>query len=47
MASFTHDGRRYFLVWLAAKAQSVYGLLVEENGQWQARFHPRDYSLLC
>ena len=47
VASFVHDDRRYFVVWLAVKTQSLYGLLYQEDGRWQARFHPRDYSLLC
>lgn len=48
VASFVDAGQRYYVVRLALKAQTVYGLLYRDgDGNWQARFHPRNYSLLC
>lgn len=47
VSAFVHDTRQYYVVRLALKVQTVYGLLFHDRGGWRARFHPRDYSLLC
>ena len=46
-ASFVHGGRTYHVVRLGIKAQTIYGLLYQDDGQWHARLRPRNYSLLC
>jgi len=47
IAAFTHDNQTYYVVRLALKVQTVYGLLFRDAAGWHARFHPRDYALLC
>ena len=47
MARFGAGGLDYYLVRLGIKAQTVFGLLFQQGGAWQARFRPRDYALLC
>ncbi len=47
LASLAHGEQTYYVVRLAIKAQTIYGLLYEDGGRWHARFRPRDYALLC
>ena len=46
-ARFTLGPAILYLVRLGLKAQTVFGLLYEEQGGWRGLFRPRDYALLC
>ncbi len=47
IASFENGGAAYYVVRLAIKAETVFGLLVQAGGQWRGLFRRRGYALLC